>query len=55
MKRMRDRLLEERIAKEDELKKIEDEVKSLVEEAANFAKNAPQPDPSTVTEDVYAD
>ena len=52
---MRDRLLDERIAKEEELKKIEDEVKSRVEEAANFAKNAPQPDPSTVTEDVYAD
>jgi pyruvate dehydrogenase E1 component alpha subunit len=55
VKRMRDRLLDERIAKEDELKKIEDEVKSRVEEAANFAKSAPQPDPSTVSEDVYAD
>jgi pyruvate dehydrogenase E1 component alpha subunit len=55
VKRMRDRLLEDRIAKEDELKKIEDEVKSRIEEAANYAKSAPQPDPNTVSEGVYAD
>ncbi len=55
IKRMRDRLLDERIAKEDELKKIEDEVRQKVEEAAKFAKESPQPDPSTVTEGVYAD
>jgi pyruvate dehydrogenase E1 component alpha subunit len=55
VKRMRDRLLDERIVKEEELKKIEDEEKSRIEEAANFAKSAPQPDPNTVTDDVYAD
>jgi pyruvate dehydrogenase E1 component alpha subunit len=55
VKRTRDRLLDERIAKEEEMRKIEDEVKSRVEEAANFAKSGPQPDPSTATEDVYAD
>jgi pyruvate dehydrogenase E1 component alpha subunit len=55
IKRMRDRLLEEKIAKEEELKRIEDEVRQKVEEAAKFAKESPQPDPATVTEDVYAD
>jgi pyruvate dehydrogenase E1 component alpha subunit len=55
IKRMRDRLLGEKIAKEEELKKIEDEVRQKVEEAAKFAKDSPQPDSSTVTEDVYAD
>jgi pyruvate dehydrogenase E1 component alpha subunit len=55
VKRMRDRLLDEKIAKEDELKKIEDQVKLKVEEASKFAKESPQPEPTCVCDDVYAD
>lgn len=55
VKRMRDRLLDERVAKEDELKKIEDQVKLKVEEASKFAKESPQPEPTCVCDDVYAD
>jgi pyruvate dehydrogenase E1 component alpha subunit len=52
---MRDRLSTDKIAKEDELKKIDDEVKQAVEEAAKFAKESPQPEPDSVLEDVWAD
>jgi pyruvate dehydrogenase E1 component alpha subunit len=55
VKRMRDRLSTDKIAKEDELKKIDDEVKQAVEEAAEFAKESPQPEPDSVLEDVWAD
>jgi len=55
VKRMRERLSTEKIAKEDELKKIEDEVKQAVEEAAKFAKESPQPEPTCICEDVCAD
>jgi pyruvate dehydrogenase E1 component alpha subunit len=55
VKRMRDRLSTDKIAKEDELKKIDDEVKQAVEEAAKFAKESPQPEPDSVLEDVWAD
>jgi pyruvate dehydrogenase E1 component alpha subunit len=55
VRRMRDRLLTDKIAKEDELKKIDDEAKQAVEEAAMFAKESPQPEADSVYEDVWAD
>jgi pyruvate dehydrogenase E1 component alpha subunit len=39
-------------ASEDELKKIDAEVRQIVNEAAEFATNDPEPDPSELYTDV---
>jgi pyruvate dehydrogenase E1 component alpha subunit len=49
---VRARLIEEKRASEDDLKKIETEVKSIVSEAAEFASHQPEPDPSELWTDV---
>jgi pyruvate dehydrogenase E1 component alpha subunit len=41
-------------AKEDELKATDNEVKAVITEAAEFAQNSPEPDPSELYTDVYA-
>jgi len=47
-------LLEHGVAGADELKRIEDEAREEVERGVRFALDAPFPDASEVTEDVYA-
>jgi pyruvate dehydrogenase E1 component alpha subunit len=47
------RLLKEKLATEDDLKAIDNEVKAIVAEAAEFARNAPEPDPSELMTDIY--
>ena len=42
-------------ATEEALKKIEQETRAIVNEAAEFATNDPEPDPSDLYTDVYAD
>ncbi|MGN6573038.1 MAG: pyruvate dehydrogenase (acetyl-transferring) E1 component subunit alpha [Pseudolabrys sp.] len=49
----RHRILENKIAKEDELKKIDAEVRDLINEAAEFATHDPEPDVSELWTDVY--
>ena len=49
----RHRILESKIAKEDELKKIDAEVRDLINEAAEFATHDPEPDVSELWTDVY--
>jgi pyruvate dehydrogenase E1 component alpha subunit len=49
---VRARLIEEKRAGEDDLKKIEADVKNLVNEAAEFASHEPEPDPSELWTDV---
>ena len=51
---VRKRILERGIASEDELKKIDQEVRTAVIEAAEFAQNAPEPDPAELETDVVA-
>ena len=46
---------EHNLATADELKEIEKHVKEEVEEAAEFAKTAPEPDPSELFTHVYTD
>lgn len=46
-------LLENKMAKESELDDVEKEAQKLVEEAAEFALNSPEPDPSAVMDDVF--
>jgi pyruvate dehydrogenase E1 component alpha subunit len=47
------RLLREGTASEDDLKKIDAEVRAIVTEAADFAQSDPEPDPSELWTDVY--
>src|ERR1035437_3894536 len=49
----RARILEKKFAKEDELKKIDSEVRDLINQAAEFATHDPEPDVSELYADVY--
>ena len=52
IERVRHRLLQNKWANEDDLKKIDAEVRDVVNEAAEFATHAPEPDPSELYTDV---
>ena len=53
IEQVRMRLLERKFASEDDLKKIDAEVRDIVNEAAEFATNDPEPDPAELWTDVY--
>ena len=48
----RARILEQKRASEDELKKIDAEIRAIVNAAAEFAQNDPEPDPAELWTDV---
>ena len=48
-------LLEKEMAGEDELKAIDKEIKDVVNEAADFARESPEPDVSELYTDIYTD
>jgi pyruvate dehydrogenase E1 component alpha subunit len=52
---LRRRLLGEHQADEDKLKQIEKRARDIVAEAAQFAQDCPEPDPSELWTDVLAD
>ncbi len=51
---LRKELLARKAATEDQIKKIDAEVRARVNEAAEFAQNSPEPDPSELYTDVLA-
>ena len=51
----RDKLIAENAADEDVLKAVDAEVKSIVADAAEFARTAPEPDPKELYTDVYVE
>jgi pyruvate dehydrogenase E1 component subunit alpha len=53
IEQVRNRLLQSKRASEDDLKKIDAEVRNIVNEAAEFATHDPEPDPSELWTDVY--
>ena len=55
IKRLKQYLLENKIATENELTLIEQQAEHEVQEAVDFAAASPEPDPSTVLDDVFAD
>ncbi len=55
IEQVRARLLQKKWVSEDELKKIDAGVRDIVNEAAEFATNDPEPDPSELWTDVYAE
>ncbi|PQO21902.1 pyruvate dehydrogenase (acetyl-transferring) E1 component subunit alpha [Rhodobacteraceae bacterium WD3A24] len=52
---VRELLLTGKHATEDELKEIDKEIKDIVNEAAEFAKESPEPDPAELWTDILAD
>jgi len=52
---LRQRLIEEGMATDAELKDIERRARDIVVEAAQFAQDCPEPDPSELWTDVLAD
>jgi pyruvate dehydrogenase E1 component alpha subunit len=52
IERLKGKMLRENLAKEDALKTIENDIKTLINDAAEFAKNSPEPDPSELWTDV---
>ena len=49
---VRTRILEQKFASEDDLKQIDGDVRMIVNEAAEFATNDPEPDPSELYTDI---
>jgi len=54
IEQVRLRLIQKKWASEDELKKVDAKVRETVNEAAEFATNDPEPDPSELYTDIYA-
>jgi pyruvate dehydrogenase E1 component alpha subunit len=52
IEQVRNRLLADKVA-EDELKKIDAKVREIVNMAADFAQNDPEPDASELYTDIY--
>jgi len=52
---LRQRLLDEHVASEDELKQMERRARDVVVEAAQYAQDCPEPDPSELWTDVLAE
>jgi pyruvate dehydrogenase E1 component alpha subunit len=52
IERLRAQMFASGLVKEDDLKPIETEVKSIVAEATDFATQSPEPDPSELWTDV---
>jgi pyruvate dehydrogenase E1 component alpha subunit len=50
--KIRARILERKFATEDELKKIENDVRDRIVAAAEFAQKSPEPDPSELWTDI---
>lgn len=51
--RLKDKILKEKVASEDDLKKLEKAVKDEVAASVEFAKESPEPDASELWTDVY--
>jgi pyruvate dehydrogenase E1 component alpha subunit len=55
IEQVRQRAIQKKWAAEDELKKIDAKVREIVNEAAEFATNDPEPDASELYTDIYAE
>ncbi len=51
---LRERVLAAGLAEEVDFSQIDDEIKAMVEEANEFAKNSPYPDPATAADFIYS-
>jgi len=53
IEKLKNRMIAEKMAKEADFDKIEKEIKDIVNEAAEFAKNSPEPDANQLWTDIY--
>jgi pyruvate dehydrogenase E1 component alpha subunit len=53
--RLRKLMMDEGIADEDTFKEIDKEIRAVVNEAASFAQDSPEPDPEELYTDVYVE
>ncbi len=53
--RLRKRMLDQQLADDDTFKAIDKDIRTIVNEAAAFAQDSPEPDPSELYTDVYVD
>ena len=53
--RLRKTMLDRAAADEDALKAIDKEIRAIVNEAASFAQDSPEPGPDELYKDVYVD
>ena len=54
IERVRELLVSSGQASDDDLKAIDKEIKAIVNEAADFSKDSPEPDLSELWTDIYA-
>jgi pyruvate dehydrogenase E1 component alpha subunit len=52
---LKSRLLKQKLLSEDDLKTIDKDIRAIVAEAAEFAQNSPEPDPSELYTDVLVE
>lgn len=55
IEQVRNLLLANKYATEDDLKAVDKEIKSIVNDAAEFARNSPEPEPGELWTDIYAE
>lgn len=55
IERMKGHLLKEKIADEPSLKKIDTDIKNVVLDAAEYAQNSPEPEPSDLYTDILVE
>jgi pyruvate dehydrogenase E1 component alpha subunit len=53
IEQVRNTILKNKLATQEDLKKIEDKIKDIVAESVKFAEESPYPDPEEVYDDVY--
>jgi pyruvate dehydrogenase E1 component alpha subunit len=53
IKMLESKILDNKIASEDEIKEIKEKIKVEIDEAAEFAENSPYPEPEALYEDNY--
>jgi pyruvate dehydrogenase E1 component alpha subunit len=53
--RLRKLMIDEGIADEETFKTIDKDIRAVVNEAASFAQDSPEPDPGELYTDVYAE
>ena len=53
LEQVKNTILKQKFAKEDDLQKIEAKIKDIVNESVKFAEESPYPDPSELFKDVY--
>jgi pyruvate dehydrogenase E1 component alpha subunit len=53
--RLRKVMIDEGVADEDALKSIDKDIRAVVNEAASFAQDSPEPDPEELYTDVFVE